>query len=108
MAVDVYLFSIVMDMGVKLPSSNDIESFESDDDFYQNITTIATNLGLVLIQTIDPYGVTLINKQQLEPLEKEIQVMRSQPHVNHKILDILQQAVDKARELSCYILFCGD
>jgi hypothetical protein len=34
--------------------------------------------------------------------------MRKQPGVSHSKLDLLQQAVDTAKNLACYILFFGD
>ena len=105
MALDIVL--VKEDLVTRLPS-NGIESIETEKDFCLDIQTVAYDLGLTLIKTIDPYGVTLINQLQLDPLEKEINIMRGNPSINQRILDILQQAVDRARSLSCYILFVGD
>lgn len=85
-----------------------MDGIDSDDNFYYNVRKIAADNKLIFIESIDPYGVTIINKLQLDPLEREINIMRTLPDVNQKTLDILQQAVTTARKLSYYILFSGD
>jgi hypothetical protein len=105
MAVDILM--IKEDMVTRLLS--DVDSIETDsNDFYNNVVKPANDLGLIFIPAIDMYSDTLINRLQIDPLEKEIQIMRKQPGVSHSKLDVLQQAVNTARNLSCYILFLGD
>jgi hypothetical protein len=105
MALDIFM--VKEDIVTRLPS--DIDSIEMDsNDFHDNIVKPATDLGCIFIPVIDMYGRTLINTVQRHYLEKEIQIMWQQPGISRSKLELLQQAVDTARDLSCYILFSGD
>jgi hypothetical protein len=106
-ALDIF---IVQDDLIKRqdPWIESIASDTSENLFYHNVQKIASGLGLLFIRTIDPYGVTLVNKQQLSPLEEEIKIVRRQPGANQHMLDILQGAIEEARKRSGYILFSGD